>query len=78
MQQPDSPLWVGLHQVFSVETIATGFTRGEIVTGLLFIDQNVPDMHEQSRTMSKPLKDMEYADLNPGSAALAELQKRMK
>lgn len=52
--------------------------RGEIVTGLLFIDQNVPDMHEQSRTASMPLKDMDYEQLNPGSEALATLQQGMK
>ena len=53
-------------------------SRGEVVTGLLYIDQNVPDMHAQSRTVTTPLKDMEYARLNPGSEALAELQKGMK
>ena len=52
--------------------------RGEIVTGLLFIDQNVPDMHEQSRTVTTPLKDMNFEDLNPGSAALHELQKGLR
>jgi len=44
----------------------------------LFIDQNVPDMHAYSRTVTGPLKDLEYARLNPGSEALAELQKGMK
>ena len=52
--------------------------HGEIVTGVLFIDQNVPDMHEQSRTVSTPLKNMKYEDLNPGNEALKELQRRMK
>ena len=52
--------------------------HGEVVTGLLFIDQNVPDMHEQSRTVMKPMKDLAFEDLNPGREALAELQKGMK
>ena len=52
--------------------------RGEVVTGLLYIDQNVPDMHAQLRTVATPLKDMDYVRLNPGSEALAELQKGMK
>jgi 2-oxoglutarate ferredoxin oxidoreductase subunit beta len=52
--------------------------RGQIVTGLLFIDQNVPDMHIQSRTVTTPLKDLDYRDLNPGSAALEALQRHMK
>ena len=52
--------------------------RGEIVTGLLYIDQNVSDMHTQSRTLATPLRDESFANLNPGSEALAELQKGMK
>jgi 2-oxoglutarate ferredoxin oxidoreductase subunit beta len=53
-------------------------SRGEIVTGLLYIDQNVTDMHSQSRTTAMPLKAMDYERLNPGSEALRELQKGMK
>jgi len=52
--------------------------RGQIVTGLLFIDQNVPDMHIQSRTVATPLKDLDYELLNPGKAALEALQRGMK
>jgi 2-oxoglutarate ferredoxin oxidoreductase subunit beta len=52
--------------------------RGEIVTGLLYIDQNVPDMHEHSRATDTPLKAIEYDNLNPGSAALAKLQQAMR
>jgi 2-oxoglutarate ferredoxin oxidoreductase subunit beta len=53
-------------------------TRGEIVTGLLYIDQNVPDMHAQSRTIRQPLRDLPFERLIPGSAALAELQSSMR
>ena len=52
--------------------------RGEVVTGLLFIDQNVPDLHIQSRTVDSPLKDLDYSLLNPGGEALAALQRHMK
>ena len=52
--------------------------RGEIVTGLLFIDQNVPDMHEQQRTVDTPLKAFDFDALNPGSESLAKLQQGMR
>jgi len=52
--------------------------HGQIVTGLLFIDQNVPDMHEQSRTVTAPLRDLPFDQLCPGRDALAELQQGMK
>ena len=35
-------------------------------------------MHIQSRTVGTPLKDLDYSLLNPGSAALEALQRRMK
>ncbi len=53
-------------------------SRGEIATGLLYIDQNVTDMHTQCRTVATPLRDIEFSRLNPGSDALVELQKGMK
>ena len=53
-------------------------SRGQIVTGLLYIDQNVVDMHAQSRTAATAFKDMDFEQLNPGSQALAELQQGMR
>jgi 2-oxoglutarate ferredoxin oxidoreductase subunit beta len=53
-------------------------SRGEIITGLLYIDQNVPDMHTQSRTISTPLKALDFEQLNPGREALTKLQQGMK
>ena len=54
--------------------------RGEglVVTGLLFIDEHLPELHEISHTARTPLKDLDYATLSPGRAALEELQSRMK
>jgi len=54
--------------------------RGEglVVTGLLFIDEHLPELHEISHTSKTPLKDLDYSMLNPGSAALAELQRGLK
>ena len=52
--------------------------RGEIPTGLLFIDENWPEMHAIAGTAKKPLKNFDYEQLNPGSAALAKLQQSMR
>jgi 2-oxoglutarate ferredoxin oxidoreductase subunit beta len=54
--------------------------RGEglVVTGLLFIDEDLPELHEISGTARAPLKDLDYAALSPGSAALEQLQRSMK
>jgi 2-oxoglutarate ferredoxin oxidoreductase subunit beta len=52
--------------------------QGLIVTGLLFIDENLPELHAISGTSKMPLKELAFATLNPGSQALAKLQQRLK
>ncbi|MGH6956147.1 MAG: 2-oxoacid:ferredoxin oxidoreductase subunit beta, partial [Caulobacteraceae bacterium] len=45
-------------------------TRGEIVTGLLFVDPEADDLHERLHTVHKPLNQLSDAELIPGGAAL--------
>jgi 2-oxoglutarate ferredoxin oxidoreductase subunit beta len=52
--------------------------RGEVVTGLLYINAELPEMHQIYRTSDTPMKDLEYETLNPGSEELAKLQARMR
>ena len=52
--------------------------KGEVVTGLLFIDEDVADMHELNQTSDVPLARMPYQKLCPGSAALKELQEEFR
>ena len=47
--------------------------KGDIPTGLLYLDESVPDVHELGETPSEPLYDLPYEKLCPGSAALARL-----
>ena len=47
---------------------------GEVPTGLLFLDESVPDMHEMNNTPAAPLARMSYDKLCPGLEALDELQ----
>ncbi len=51
---------------------------GEIVTGLLYVDENIPDMHELNRVINKPLRLRDYAKLCPGQDALQSLQDRFR
>lgn len=51
---------------------------GEIITGLLYIDESKGDMHELSGTVDAPLSTLEYKDLNPGKEALHKLQARYR
>jgi 2-oxoglutarate ferredoxin oxidoreductase subunit beta len=48
--------------------------RSEIVTGLLFVDETVADLHEMNQTARTALSRMPHQKLCPGAAALEELQ----
>ncbi len=52
--------------------------RGEIVTGLLYIDEQLEDMHQLSNTVAEPLSRAAYEDLNPGRDALKKLQETLR
>jgi 2-oxoglutarate ferredoxin oxidoreductase subunit beta len=52
--------------------------QGFIVTGLLFIDDKLPELHRISNTSRTPLKALNYKSLNPGSEALAKVQQGMR
>ena len=44
--------------------------KGEIVTGLLYIDENAREFHDMARTVEQPLSEIPYEELNPGSNTL--------
>src|SRR5450631_1576044 len=48
--------------------------KGEVVTGLLYLDESVPDMHEMNKTTEGALTKIPYQKLCPGAAALDRLQ----
>jgi 2-oxoglutarate ferredoxin oxidoreductase subunit beta len=52
--------------------------RGEVVTGLLYIEDDAEDMHALNRTVSAPLHDLPYETLCPGGAALDELMREFE
>jgi 2-oxoglutarate ferredoxin oxidoreductase subunit beta len=53
-------------------------TQGEVVTGLLYIDESAPDMHGVAGTVATPLVDLAFEALCPGGAALAELMEEYR
>jgi len=53
--------------------IHTHHDRGEIVTGLLYVDPQGDDLHDHLNTVAAPLNGLTEPDLCPGSAALAAL-----
>jgi 2-oxoglutarate/2-oxoacid ferredoxin oxidoreductase subunit beta len=52
--------------------------KGEIVTGLLFVDPNSEDMHIHLNTVDVPLNKLTERELCPGSAALAKINASLR
>jgi 2-oxoglutarate ferredoxin oxidoreductase subunit beta len=52
--------------------------RGEVATGLLFLDENGQDMHAVSKTIETPLVDVPFEQLCPGNDALQKLMERFR
>ena len=52
--------------------------RGEIATGLLFVDPEAGDLHQGLNTVARPLNQLAEADLCPGSAVLAKLNASLR
>ncbi len=49
--------------------------KGEVATGLLYLEKSSDDMHAYENTVDQPLVDVEQDRLCPGNEALQELQK---
>ncbi|MDT8450719.1 MAG: 2-oxoacid:ferredoxin oxidoreductase subunit beta [Wenzhouxiangellaceae bacterium] len=62
----------------ALEFIEAQRARQEIVTGLLYLDKDLPSFHGIAGTVHKPLTDFTFEELSPGAAALAELQRGMR
>jgi len=52
--------------------------KGEIATGLLFVDADPVDLHRSANTVTVPLNQLDEAALIPGSAALAKLNASLR
>src|SRR6188472_1716265 len=47
--------------------------KGEILTGLLYMDQDSTELHEMLKTNERPLNSLSTSQLCPGSATLAKI-----
>jgi 2-oxoglutarate ferredoxin oxidoreductase subunit beta len=52
--------------------------RGEIATGLLYLEESGKDMHAYSKTVDRPLVGLSHEELCPGGAALQALQREWR
>ena len=65
-------------RVAAMNFLETRKARGEIVTGLLYVDPDAEDLHGFLGTAEKPFNSMTDADLVPGAAALEKLNASLR
>jgi 2-oxoglutarate/2-oxoacid ferredoxin oxidoreductase subunit beta len=53
-------------------------SKGEVPTGLLYLDTTAPDMHDMSATADVPMYGIPFQKLCPGSAKLDALQEKFR
>jgi len=52
--------------------------RGEIVTGLLYVDPDAEDLHDHLHTVKTPLNQLSDEELVPGAKALAAINASLR
>jgi 2-oxoglutarate ferredoxin oxidoreductase subunit beta len=52
--------------------------KGEVVTGLLYVDSDAHDLHEHFNTTDVPINRLEAKDLSPGAATLAKINNSLR
>jgi 2-oxoglutarate ferredoxin oxidoreductase subunit beta len=65
-------------RIRAMSYLAEQKARGEIVTGLLFVDPDAEDLHADLNSTTVPLNSLGDADLCPGSAALTKINESLR
>jgi 2-oxoglutarate ferredoxin oxidoreductase subunit beta len=65
-------------RVGALNYIAQHQSRGELVTGLLYIEPDPEDLHAHLNTVETPFNRLTDAELVPGAAALAALNRSLR
>jgi 2-oxoglutarate ferredoxin oxidoreductase subunit beta len=52
--------------------------KGEVVTGLLYVDSDAHDLHEHFNTTDVPINRLGAQELSPGAATLAKINNSLR
>jgi 2-oxoglutarate/2-oxoacid ferredoxin oxidoreductase subunit beta len=65
-------------RIAAMDLIQQRHARGEVVTGLLFVDPDAGDLHSHLNTVGSPLNGLGVEELSPGSEALAAINASLR
>lgn len=70
--------WDPTNRRSAMNAVQSAKDKGEILTGLLYIDENSVELHDTIQTSTRPLNQLRKVDLCPGSDALAKLNASLR
>jgi len=70
--------WDPLNRISAMNAVQKSRVKGEILTGLLYIDPETSELHEMIKTSDRPLNALTEKELCPGSKALAKLNESLR
>lgn len=62
----------------ALTTLRKRYAKGQVATGLLYIDEEDADLHELLNTTGQPLNAVPMSDLSPGRKALSDINKSFR
>src|SRR5690606_40644351 len=65
-------------RIAAMNLIQQRHARGEVVTGLLYVDPEADDLHGHLGTVAAPLNSLGAQELNPGAAALEKINAALR
>ncbi len=70
--------WDPFDRFSAINAMQNAKIKGEILTGLLYLNQDSTELHEMIKTSDTPLNQLEKSVLCPGSEALAKLNDSLR
>lgn len=70
--------WNPLDRFSAMNAVARARQKGEILTGLLYIEENSSDLHTILNTSSRPLNSLPESDLCPGGGVLDSINNSLR
>jgi 2-oxoglutarate ferredoxin oxidoreductase subunit beta len=70
--------WDPMSRISATNAMMKARAKGEILTGLLYMDPDSSDLHDLIQTSTRPLNSIGESELCPGSDALAKLNSSLR
>lgn len=66
------------NRIAAMNYVAEHQARGEVVTGLLYVDSNAQDLHQHLNTVDAPLNSLDNAQICPGRSKLDQINQSLR